>query len=134
MPLFGALHVSQSALTTYRTWLDAISDNIANMNTARPMDQAAFQARTVQQAAVPGNDGTGGGVRVTRVALGNPEGNIVHDPSNPLADANGNVRMPDIDLGEQMTNLIVAQRSYQANLSVIQRARDIYQQAMGIGR
>ena len=134
MPLFGALGVSQSALTTYRTWLDAISDNIANMNTARRMDEAAFQARTVQQAAIQGPDEIGSGVRVSRVALGNPEGIVVNDPTNPLADENGNVRMPDIYLGEQMTNLIVAQRSYQANISVIQRARDIYQQAMGIGR
>jgi flagellar basal-body rod protein FlgC len=132
--MFGALHVSQTALNTYRTWLDAISDNVANMGTARRMDENAFQPRSVEQRAIPGDEKTGGGVRVTRVALGNPEGIVINDPTNPLADANGNVRMPDIDLGEQMTNLLMAQRAYQMNVSVIQRARDIYQQAMGIGR
>lgn len=134
MGLFGVFQTSQSALTTYRTWLDAISDNIANVNTVRPMSEAAFQARTVVQAEVQGSDETGGGVRVAQVALGSAEGIVVNDPGNPLADANGNVRRPDIDLSEQMTNMLIAQRSYQANLSVIARARDLYQQAMGIGR
>lgn len=134
MGLFGVFQTSQSALTTYRTWLDSISDNIANINTTRPMNEAAFQARTVVQAEVQGSDETGGGVRVAQVALGSAEGIVVNDPGNPLADANGNVRRPDIDLSEQMTNMLIAQRSYQANLSVISRARELYQQAMGIGR
>jgi flagellar basal-body rod protein FlgC len=133
MGLFGAMDISQSALTTYRTWLDAISDNIANINTARPTSGAAFQARTVVQQAVQGPDEIGSGVKVSTVALGDPAGIIKNDPSNPLADANGNVRMPNIDLGEQMTNMLIAQRAYQLNVTVISRAREIYQQAMGIG-
>jgi len=134
MSLFGAMNISQSALTTYRTWLDAISDNIANINTARPMNEAAFQARTVQQRAVQGPDAIGSGVAVSTIALGDPQGIIKNDPGNPLADADGNVRMPNIDLGEQMTNMLIAQRAYQLNVTVISRAREIYQQAMGIGR
>ncbi|MFZ4515058.1 MAG: flagellar basal body rod protein FlgC [Acidimicrobiia bacterium] len=134
MGMFGVFQTSQSALTTYRTWLDAISDNISNINTVRPMDQAAFQARTIVQDEVQGPEETGGGVRISRVALGDPEGIVVHDPNHPLADANGNVRHPNIDLGEQMANMLVAQRSYQANVTVIARARELYQQAMGIGK
>ena len=134
MGLFSAMQISGSALTTYRTWLDAISDNIANVNTTRRTSEAAFQARTVEQTSIEGPDAVGSGVRVSRVALGDPAGIVVNDPGNPLADAQGNVRKPNIDLGEQMTNMLVAQRSYQANISVISRAREIYQQAMQIGR
>ena len=56
------------------------------------------------------------------------------DPTNPLADQNGLVRRPDIDLNEQMTSLLVAQRGYQANLAVVERVRDAYQQALTLGK
>lgn len=138
MALFDALHVSGSGLRVMRTWLDALSDNIANVNTARSTDEAAFQARYVEAEALEyrnaGRPGVRGGVRVRAIRYGDPEGRLVHDPNHPLADENGMIRMPDIDLAEQLTNLIVAQRGYQANLAVIERARDAYAQALQIGK
>jgi flagellar basal-body rod protein FlgC len=71
---------------------------------------------------------------VAGVEFGDPEGRLVHDPDNPLADADGMVRMPDIDMASQMTQLIQAQRGYQANLAVVDRARDAYLAALQIGR
>ena len=52
---------------------------------------------------------------VTGTELGSAEGRIVYEPDHPLADADGNVRYPDIDMAEQMGALIMAQRGYQAN-------------------
>ena len=52
---------------------------------------------------------------------------MVHKPDNPLADADGNVRLPDIDMASQMTQLIMAQRGYQASASVTKNAQDTYQ-------
>jgi flagellar basal-body rod protein FlgC len=117
----------------YRKWPDAISDNIANVNTVRPTNAAAFQARYVIAQSVTSPDGTGG-VQVGGIALGNAQGRLVHDPQHPLADADGYVRMPDIDLGSQMTQMIMAQRGYQANLAVVDRAKDAYQAAIQLGR
>ena len=67
-------------------------------------------------------------------SLGDPAGRMTYEPDNPPADAQGYVRRPDIDLGAQMTQLIQAQRGYQANLSVIQRATESYNTALQIGR
>ncbi|HEV7823451.1 MAG TPA: flagellar basal body rod protein FlgC [Mycobacteriales bacterium] len=133
MPLFGAIGVAGTGVTVYRKWLDAISDNIANVNTVRPTNAAAFQARYVIAQSVTSPDGTGG-VQVGGIALGNAQGRLVHDPQHPLADADGYVRMPDIDLGSQMTQMIMAQRGYQANLAVVDRAKDAYQAAIQLGR
>lgn len=130
MTLFNAIGVAGTGVTVYRKWLDAVSDNIANINTVRSTDQAAFQARYV----VAREAGENQGVQVGGVALGSAEGRLVYDPTNPLADEGGYVRMPDIDLGSQMTQMIMAQRGYQANLTVIDRAKDAYQAALGIGR
>lgn len=143
MTTFGAIGVAGSGLTVYRKWLDALSDNIANMSTVRRTDEDAFQARYVvaqamqdgpTAAAVPGGPGGQGGVRVAGVVLGSAEGRLVHEPGNPLADAEGYVRYPDIDMASQMTQLIMAQRGYQANAAVVERARESYQVALQIGR
>lgn len=135
MGLFGAIHTSGNGMTVFRTWLDAVADNIANLDTVRSTDEEAFRARYVEAEAIGySNDGIGRGSEVSAVRFGSAEGRIVHDPDHPLADEDGLVRYPDIDLGDQMTQLISAQRGYQANLAVVERARDAYSQAMGIGR
>lgn len=129
MSNFGSIGVSGSALRVFRTWMDSVGNNLANINTVKPTNQVAFQPSSIVAGAVDG-----GGVQVQGIALGNPEGLLRSDPDNPMADADGMVRMPDIDMGDQMVQLMVAQRGYQANLAVIDRARDSYLQALRIGR
>ena len=131
--MFDILGTSGSGLRTYRTWLDAISDNIANVNTAKRTSENAFQTRYVQAEAIEDGD-VGKGVRVAGIVKGSAEGRVVHEPSNPLADANGYVRYPDVDLGEQMSHLLMAQRGYQANIAVVERAQQAYQSALTIGQ
>lgn len=133
MTIFNAIGVAGTGVTVYRKWLDAVSDNIANINTVKPTDQEAFRARYVVAQAVDYGSGTGG-VQVGGIQLGSAEGRMVYDPDNPLADEGGYVRYPDIDLASQMTQLIMAQRGYQANLAVIDRAKESYQAALTIGR
>jgi flagellar basal-body rod protein FlgC len=136
--LFPSFQTAASGLGVFRTWMDAVSDNMANLDTVRPTSEGAFQARFVVATAVgTGQEAIAGapaGAKVTGISLGDAEGRLVHDPTNPMADADGMVRYPDIDMGDQMTQLMIAQRGYQANLSVIDRARDAYQQALSIGR
>lgn len=138
MAIFGALATSASGLHTYRTWMDAISDNMANLNTVRRTDQAAFQSKFVIAEAndygSAGLPGIGGGSQVTGIELGDPEGRLVYEPDHPLADAEGYVRYPDIDMATQMTSLLMAQRGYQANLAVVERATQAYQAALQLGR
>ena len=130
MPIFDSIGIASTGATTYRKWLDAVSDNISNMNDAVSPSAAAFQARYV--VAQPASDGNG--VQVGGIALGSAEGRLVYEPDNPLADGKGYVRYPDIDLSDQMGQLIMAQRGYQANLAVVDRAKDAYQAALQLGR
>jgi flagellar basal-body rod protein FlgC len=127
---FDAIGIAGTGLTVHRKWLDAVSDNIANVNTATSTDGEAFRARYVSVQA----DQNGQGVHVAGAAWGDAEGRVVHEPNNPLADADGYVRYPDIDLGEQMGSLIMAQRGYQANAAVVDRAKTTYEAALQIGR
>ena len=135
MSTFGAIGIASTGLTVHRKWLDAVSDNLANINTVRGTDEAAFQEKfVVAEAAGYGNDGTGAGVRVRGIELGSAEGRLVHEPNHPLADEEGYVRYPDIDMSSQMTQLIMAQRGYQANAAIVDRAKESYQAALQIGR
>ena len=83
---------------------------------------------------VAAGDSAGKGVEVTSLRQGSAEGRLTYQPDNPLADAKGYVRLPDVDLGEQMGNLIMAQRGFQANAAVIDRARTVYEAAINIGK
>ena len=135
MSMFSSLQVSASGMDVYKTWIDAISDNVANVNTITSTDEPAFRERLVFAESVGGEAGTvGDGARVSAIRLGDAEGRLRYEPDHPLADENGYVRTPDMDLETQMTSLIVAQRSYQANVTVFDRARDAYQRALEIGR
>ena len=138
MAIFGIFQTAGSALKVNRTWMDAVGDNIANANTPKRMDEEAFRARFVvaQSKNYPtaGQGGIGGGVEVAGVQFGDAEGRPRYEPDHPLADEDGMVRYPDVDLGDQMVQLMVAQRSYQANLAVVDRARDAYLQALQLGK
>ncbi len=131
--MFDALSVNGTGMHVHQTWMDALSDNIANVNTVRATSQTAFQARYVVAQSLE-DGGTGDGVRVAGIELGDADGRLVYSPDHPLADAKGYVRLPDIDMGEQMTDLIMAQRGYQASLSSLDRVRASYQAAIQMGR
>ena len=137
MAMFAAFHVAGSGLLATRKWLDAVSDNIANINNVSRTDEDAFRQRFIVAQA---NDydgghtaGSAGGVKVAGVAFGSGEGRLVYDPTNALADDKGYVKVPDIDMNSQMGQLIVSQRAYQANAAVIERARSSYEAAINIG-
>ncbi|WP_261166315.1 flagellar basal body rod protein FlgC [Microbacterium sp. Marseille-Q6965] len=127
---FDAIGIAGTGLTVHRKWLDALSDNIANINNASSTDEAAFQERYVMVE----KDAANPGVYVAGIAYGDAEGRVVHEPGHPLADEDGYVRYPDINLGDQMSQLILAQRGYQASAAVVDRAKTTYEAALQIGR
>ena len=73
MAIFPVFDTASSALTTNRIWMDAISDNLANVNTIKPFDQPAFQARFIEAQELPSNPGdpvgVGGGVEAASIAV-----------------------------------------------------------------
>jgi flagellar basal-body rod protein FlgC len=143
MGLFDPISTAVTGVDANQTWLNAISDNIANMNDVTSTSQGAYQARFVVTAPLAGATGgtgpssgtaagTGSGVAVTGIALGSPAGVEEYDPTSPLADKKGMVRAADVDLGQQMTDMMLAQRGYEANLATISQAENAYQAALGL--
>ncbi|TNM44205.1 flagellar basal-body rod protein FlgC [Nocardioides albidus] len=128
MGAFETLRIANTALGAHQVWLDALAGNIANANTAKRTSEDAFQATYVVF-----DSRSDGGVDVGGFAEGDPEGRMVSSPNSPLADADGYVRMPDIDMAAQMSQLVMAQRGYQASVQVTKTAQDTYGAALQIG-
>ena len=129
MGAFDALRIAGSSLGMHQTWLDALAHNVSNANTVRSTDEDAFQEQLVVAAARPD-----GGVEVERIELGSAEGRMTYQPNHPLADAEGYVRLPDMEMSDQMTSLVMAQRGFQASVATTKHAQETYTAALQIGR
>ena len=125
---FEMLRIANTGLGAHQTWLDALGGNIANVNTVKAMGESAYQARFVVFEAR-----ADGGVDVAGFAESSAEGRVTSMPDSPLADADGYVRAPDIDMASEMSQLIMAQRGYQSSVQVTKTAQDTYSSALSIG-
>lgn len=134
MSTFGAIDIAASGLGVSKFWMDTIGHNLANVNTVRPAGEEPFRAQLVvaQEVGQPG--GVGQGSRVAAVVRQEGDAPIRFDPAHPLADEDGYVTDPVVDMAGQMTDLIVASRSYQMNLRVLEDAREAYQAALRLGQ
>ena len=129
MGAFDMLRIANTSLGMHQTWLDALAHNISNVNTVTSTDEDAFQEQMVRAQAR-----ADGGVDVDGIELGDAEGRLTYQPDHPLADEDGMVRTPDMDLASQMTQLVMAQRGYQASVQVTKNAQDTYSSALQIGK
>lgn len=131
---FSSIDIARSGLGFNKFWMDTIAHNISNINTMTNPGQEPFRALMVVAMPISQNSGAGGGVTVSQVVAQQGDPALTVDPDNPLADANGNVAAPVVDLGSQMGDLIMASRSYQANMSVFKEARQSLEAASSLGR
>jgi flagellar basal-body rod protein FlgC len=146
MSLFNSFQISGSALTAEKLRLDVIAGNLANMQTTRTAAGGPYRRRTVvfaEALAAQGVRGagpngaaafTGRGVRVEQVYADQSEPQLVYDPDHPDAGEDGYVRYPNIELAREMTDMITALRSYEANSTAVNTAKSLYLKALEIGR
>ncbi len=133
MSLFGALNISGSGIDAAQAWINTTAGNIANSNDVAPTTSAVYGEQNPVFTPVASGGQVGDGVAVTGYTLGSTAGTIEYEPSNPMADKNGDVRVANVDLGAQMVGLIQAQEDYQANASALSHAKQAYQSALTLG-
>ncbi len=137
--LFAAGAVSGSGLSAERLRMEVIANNIANANSTRSANGGPFRRQDVVFAEVLGGvrrDGTPElkGVKAVEVVEDQTELPRVYQPGHPDADAEGFVRMPNVQLPIEMVNLLTASRAYEANLRAVQTFTQMNQQALGLLR
>jgi len=142
----SGFRVSSSGMTAQRMRMNAISSNIANINTTRTPEGGAYRRKDVVFEAMPDtrNFGEilGAGspkaevqrVQVTDVISDTKAPLMKYEPEHPDANEEGYVAYPNINLMEEMTNMIQATRGYEANVSSLQSAKDMALASLEIGR
>ena len=147
MGIFDSFDINASGLTAQRYRMDIISQNLANANTTRTADGTTYVRKVVtfteKDSQTPFskvlNSATdhysGNGVKVSSVSddTWTPM-NTVYEPSNPDADENGYVTYPNVNTVTEMTNLIDASNSYQANATAFTASKDIASRGLQMGQ
>jgi flagellar basal-body rod protein FlgC len=107
--------------------LAAAAHDLANLRTAKPTDEAAFQGEQVIHV-----DDPEGGVSTLVAPRGTEEGVVLSEPTHPDADPAGLVRYPNIDIAAEMVSVLMAQRAVEANVVTIHRAVDSYRELLAV--
>lgn len=151
MGLFTSINIAATGMSVERLRTDVIADNIANASTTRTPEGGKFQKKTLileslgqgtifRNPYVPSviDDGPGTGVKVSRIVSDTSQGRMVYDPTHPDAIQSGPnagyVEYPNINVVNEMVDLISASRAYEANSSVIQGSKDMFNSALEIAR
>lgn len=145
MSAFGAMDISASGMTAQRLRTDIIAQNIANVNTTRDENGGPYKRKTVVFEEKPSNSfndylsvasgSIGNGVKVSQIVEDTETPmTMVYDPSHPDANEEGYVLYPNVNTVTEMTNLIDASRSYEANVTAFNATKSMTMQALEIGK
>jgi flagellar basal-body rod protein FlgC len=139
MALFSSLAISASGLTAQRLRMDVTSANLANAQSTQTPEGGPYQRQDVvlqeqtgngsfagTLAGVMGGGGEPAGVEVAAIIPDTSPLRQVYEPGNPQANAQGYVEMPNVNPVEEMTDLIDASRSYQANVTAMQTTKQVF--------
>jgi flagellar basal-body rod protein FlgC len=147
MGLFDAIDTAASGLSAERLRMDVTAENLANAQTTRGADGQPYRRKVVElqeaggsfgatlNGAIRGGSGSGsGGVRVAGITTDATPNRLVYDPGHPDADARGYVSMPNVQPVTEMVDLISASRAYEANVTVMQTAKQMFSKTLEILR
>jgi flagellar basal-body rod protein FlgC len=146
MSLFGGLDISASALTAQRLRMDVTAENLANAQSTKGADGKPYRRKEVvlEQASQTGGFGSqlnaalgvgntgAGGVQVAGIVQDQTPGKLTYDPTNPDANTQGYVQMPNVDTVTEMTDLIDAQRAYEANVTAMQSSKQMFTKTLDL--
>lgn len=140
MKLSNIVDIAVSGLAAQRVRMTVTASNLANAESTRSAEGGPYRRRDPIFSAQPLDpfsrslDRKLRSVHVTRIAEGGREPILRHDPSHPDADASGFVAFPNVNVVEEMANMISASRSFEANLVLMGKVRNMSQAVMRLGR
>lgn len=139
--MFKGFRIAASGMSAQRVRLNLVSSNLANANTTRTEDGGPYKrlrpvfSTLVEGASEPDTpDAALRGVEVVEIDKDEREGALVHNPSHPDADEDGNVRMPNVNVMEEMVDMMTASRSFEANVQAFTSLKEMVVRSLDIGR
>ncbi len=136
MSMFSVFDIAGSALTAQAQRMNTTASNLANADSVTGPDGQPYRARQVlfeTTLQATGGRARIGGVRVAAVVEDQTPLRLEYQPSHPLANAEGYVAMPNVEPVHEMVNMISASRSYQANVEVMNTAKQMMLKTLSLG-
>ncbi len=134
MSLFNIFNVAGSGMAAQAQRLNVVASNLANADSTTSADGQPYKAKQVVFSAVPVDGAAAQGVKVTAVVEDNSPMKMVYDPKHPMADAQGYVAMPNVNVVDEMVNMISASRAYQNNVDVMNASKTLLLKTLTIGQ
>jgi flagellar basal-body rod protein FlgC len=134
MSLLKVFDVAGSAMTAQSQRLNVVASNLANADSATGPDGKPYKAKQVVFSTQMMGAAENAGVRVTGVVEDNSPMKRLYQPSHPMADKEGYVTMPNVNVVEEMVNMISASRSYQNNVETLNAAKTLLAKTLTIGQ
>ncbi len=141
MNLTDITDIAVSGLVAQRARMATTASNVANAHTTRTASGGAYRRRDPLFRTVPVGGPFSGRleraikrVEVERVVLDQRAPITRFDPGHPDASPDGYVALPRVNVVEELTNMMSASRSYESNLVVLRKIREMSQAAMQIGQ
>lgn len=134
MSLLSIFDISSSAMTAQSKRLNVSASNMANADSVAGPDGKPYRAKQVIFKVDAAPEQQIGGVRVSDVVESTAPERLMYEPGNPLADGNGYVHMPNVDVVGEMVNTLSASRSYQANVDVMNTAKSLMLKTLTLGQ
>ena len=130
--MFGSLDISTSGMIANRVRLESIAANIANASSL--VNEAGqyqpYQRRSVTFAVGDPATGSNEGVHVDSITLDSAPPRMKYEPGSPFANADGYVGYPNVDIVVEQMNAMEAQRSYEANITVVEATKTMMSAAL----
>ena len=136
MNAFGSMQISATGLSAERLRMDTITSNMANASTTRSADGSGPYVRKVAvfQEALDAKKEIAG-VKAVKIENDKSPLRKVYDPTHPDADkTTGYVTMPNVNVLNEMADMMVATRSYEANVDTFNALKSMFSKALEIGR
>jgi flagellar basal-body rod protein FlgC len=136
MSSFKIFDIAGSGMSAQSVRLNTVASNLANADSVSGDPNSVYRARHPVFQAVMGTPGdlSTEQVNVTGIAQSQSSPETRYDPGNPLADAQGNVYAPNVNVVEEMADMISASRSYQNNVEVLNTSRDMMLATLKLGQ
>jgi flagellar basal-body rod protein FlgC len=138
MSLFNVFNITGSGMSAQSMRLNTTASNIANADSVSSSVDETYRARhpvfaAAMQKAADGQEGNVG-VQVLGVVESNKPLNIEYAPEHPMADKEGYIYKPNVNVIEEMTNMISASRSYQTNVQLAESAKNMLNKTLQLGQ
>jgi flagellar basal-body rod protein FlgC len=133
MSLFNIFNVAGSGMTAQSQRLNTVASNLANADSVTSSTGEAYRAKQVVFESVPLESG-GDAVRVKQVVEDQTPFKKVYDPKHPLADKDGYINMPDVNVVDEMVNMLSASRAYQNNVDTMNAAKTMLLKTLTLGQ